>query len=451
MQVTLNEILEAREARVRTQQELLQKHCAPLVCFTMNIAGPVKTTPVIERAFVEGLRQIEAVLAACEVRERREEHAKCGPVAFWAVNGDAAFLKKKMIKIEETHPVGRLFDIDVLAADGKKASRPRERGCIVCGAPGRACAAGRLHPVSEITAVTARMMRDYFLDLDTKRVAFLAKNSLLQEVHTAPKPGLVDPTSRGSHTDMDVAAFARSAEALEPYFQKCAQTGAIFRDEPSETLFLRLRALGIEAERSMYAVTGGVNTHKGAIFSMGLLTAAIGKLLSPDGCLPSTDKILEEAASIARPAIERDLKNANGSTAGERAFLERGARGIRGEVQDGFPSVKKIAIPAYRKALRKGKSKNDAGVLALLHLIANVYDTNLYKRGGEAGVLYAQERARALLAVGDPAPQALQQMDADLSARNLSPGGCADLLAITYFLTELESQRNAIKGVTTLL
>ena len=90
----------------------------------------------------------------------------------------------------------------------------------------------------------------------------------------------------------------------------------------------------------------------------------------------------------------------------------------------------------------KGKNKNDAGVLTLLHLIANVYDTNLYNRGGENGILYARERARKLLSSDDPAMDMVQKMDAELTERNLSPGGCADLLAITYFLTELEDKKH---------
>ena len=102
---------------------------------------------------------------------------------------------------------------------------------------------------------------------------------------------------------------------------------------------------------------------------------------------------------------------------------------------------REIALPAYKTALAGGKAANDAGVLTLLCLIANVYDTNLYKRGGDEGVRFAREYARALLATGDPSLSQICQMDVALTERNLSPGGCADLLALTYFLTELEGQR----------
>jgi len=440
--ITLDEILAAREERVRTQKKMLMEHHSPLICFTMNIAGPVKTSPIIERAFTEGMRFINSAIEPYEVTERREEHTNCGPVAFYSLCAEANTIKALMIEIEHTHPIGRLFDIDVIDVDGKKIDRPTERCCIVCGAPGRACAAGRLHPVSELTALTNSLLSDYFADLDAKHIARIIKESLLREVYTAPKPGLVDPISRGSHTDMDVSDFEGSAEALEPYFLSCVKTGADLKNEPRENTFLALRKLGIEAEKAMYTATCGVNTHKGAIFSLGILAGAVGRLMKPDGHIPDTENILAEATGISYNAIKHDLESIDPSTAGGRAYLECGMRGIRGEVMDGFPSVKEIAIPVYRSALAKGKNKNDAGVLTLLHLIANVYDTNLYNRGGEDGISYARERARKLLSSDDPAMDMVQKMDAELTERNLSPGGCADLLAITYFLTELEDKKH---------
>ena len=443
MSVTLQEILDSREARVRTQTELLHDYHTPLICFTMNIAGPIKTSPLIERAFREGVRLIDEATRSYEVLEHREEHTNCGPVAFYSLIAEPDILKERMVEIEQNHPIGRLFDIDIIDSEGRKITRSTERGCLICGAPGRACAAGRLHPVSELTSRTYTMMSNYFVDLDAKHIARIAKESLLREVYTAPKPGLVDPLNRGSHIDMDVSDFERSADALEPYFLSCVKTGAEHKSESPESTFPSLKSLGIEAEKSMYSATCGVNTHKGAIFSMGILAGAIGRLMTPDGYMPSTDEILSEAARISCTSIKRDFENIDRSTAGGRAYIECGIRGIRGEVIDGFPSIKNIAIPAYRAALARGKSRNDAGVLTLLHLIANVYDTNLYKRGGEAGMLYARDLARNLLSSPDPSPESICQMDKELTERNLSPGGCADLLAATYFLTELEDQKNS--------
>lgn len=437
MKITLKELLDAREERVRVQNEMLKRHNAPLICFTMNVAGEIKTSPLIERAFDDGTSFIREAIEPYEVAEWREKKEKCGPVLFCSVRADAVKIKKLLTEIEYSHPIGRLFDMDVIDTDGKKLTRACERGCMVCGAPGRACAAGRLHPLSELVELTDRMMTDYFSGLDAERIGRMAKESLLAEVYTAIKPGLVDPVSRGSHKDMGVLEFERSAEALEGYFTDCAKVGIAYKNEPNDRVFTRLRELGIEAEKRMYLATGGVNTHKGIIFSMGILACAVGRLITPAGYMPNTDVILAEVSEISRDTVRRDFDGIDGSTAGGKLYIESGLLGIRGEVMDGFPSVKSFSLPAYKKALAEGKNKNDAGVFALLHLIANVYDTSIYNRGGDTGVTYAQEYAKGILSSGEPTGQKILKMDADFTERNLSPGGCADLLAITYFLAEL--------------
>ena len=312
---------------------------------------------------------------------------------------------------------------------------------MICGAPGRACAAGRVHPVEVIVAKTNEILTNYFTRVDAKRISALAKDSILAEVYTYPKPGLVDPKSRGSHPDMTVSDFERSAEAIAPYLENFILVGAENKSAPTEAVLPLLREIGLEAERAMYAATEGKNTHKGIIFSFGIILGAIGMLIDCDGTLPSYEEIFEKARSISLPHLSRDLEKADGKTAGERAFLEYGARGIRGEAMDGFPAIKEISLPQYEKAIRDGKSKNDAGVVTLLHLIANVYDTCLYKRGGKDGVTYAQSYADSLIKAEKLEYEEIERMDADFTKRNLSPGGCADLLALTYFLSELQKKR----------
>ena len=442
MQITLNEILSAREERAQIQNELLDRYAATLVCFTMNIAGPVKTSPVIERAFSEGVNLIKEALADCTPLFTREDHGRCGPVLYYSVSADAELVKSLLTEIEDNHPIGRLFDMDVIDTDGRRLSRKSERGCMVCGAPGRACGAGRLHPIEELVLRTNTMLSNHFLDTDARRIAKIAKRSLIDEVYTTPKPGLVDRENCGSHTDMGICEFKRSADALEPYFIDCVKIGWRGKADDPQKLFMRLRERGISAECEMYRATGGVNTHKGIIFSMGILACAAGRLITPSGDIPTAELILKEAAFISAATVSADLASINASTAGGRAYVELGHRGIRGEVLDGFPSVRDIALPIYRKYLSEGKNKNDAGAFTLLHLIANIYDTCIFKRGGNEAVAYAKERAQALLASGEPALAEIRALNGDFTERNLSPGGSADLLAITYFLSELEDERD---------
>lgn len=422
------------------QRELLAKHGAPLISFTMNIAGPIKTSAEIERAFDDGLYLIERFICRFEVLERIIKKEKCGPVAIFSVRAGAKGLKRLATYTEEEYcPIGRLFDIDVIDTDGTHLSRENERGCLVCGAPGRACAAGRLHPVSQIVEKTNEMLTDYVTKRDSNLASYLARVALELEVNTYPKPGLVDPVSAGSHIDLTVSDFMKSAEMITPFFGNFFKEGARSRGSSGDELFSALRAVGLDVERRMYAETNGKNTHKGAIFSFGIIIGALGRLMRPDGVIPPTEDILKEAARISKKALSDELFAARGATAGERAYIELGIRGVRGEAMDGFPSVQNIALPVYRAAIAEGKSKNDAGVLTLLYLIANVYDTCIYSRGGSSGIEYAMSYARRLIEGGEPTVEQIEEMDREFIKRNLSPGGCADLLAITYFLYELET------------
>lgn len=412
MNVLLTEILAAREDRAMRQQALLRGSSRPLVSFTMNIAGPVKTSPLIRRAFDWGLSELEAALKG-KILRREILHAVTGDEAMLSVDLDAAELKSICTAIEERTPLGRLFDMDVLDASGSKLDRPSERCCLVCGKPGRGCASRRLHSVDELQEATRKLISSHF-------IADAAVNALIEEVQTTPKPGLVDLRNNGSHTDMDVPLFLSSAEALRPYFTRCAAIGADFP---------RLREAGIEAEKTMYAATGGVNTHKGAIYTLGILCAAVGTLRD---AAPAVEDVLSLCAAIAGDAAHHDLQYANADTAGLHLYRKYGIPGIRGEMAAGLPSAQNIALPAFRDALSRGLSRNDAGAVTLLHLIASVRDTNLYHRGGPEGAAWAADAARELLPY--PNREQLEALDDAFIARNLSPGGCADLLAATYFL-----------------
>ena len=433
MEVSLLDILNAREARVRQQKTLLAEHRVPLLCFTMNIAGPVKVTPLIERGFRAGVAMLDGQLPQEKLLYRDIQVLPTGCEAVFAVSIPAGQIKELCTALEEEHPLGRLFDMDVIDADGHKLERKDERGCMVCGAPGRFCAASRAHSVAQLQSVTTEILTAYFQKTDRERIADLAVQSLMDEVHTTPKPGLVDRRNNGSHKDMDIPLFEASAEALRPYFAKCVQMGQETAHLPAEETFPFLRNAGLDAEKAMYEATGGVNTHKGAIYTLGVLCGGAGRLWQS-----GFDGISLECANIVRTSVEEDFAVAEGKTSGERLYLQYGLRGIRGEVADGLPSVKNIGLPRFRQALAAGLSKNDAGVYTLLQLLANVADTNLYHRGGEAGAKWACETVCALLASKPyPTKEEIETLDDAFITRNLSPGGCADLLAATYFLREL--------------
>ncbi len=275
--------------------------------------------------------------------------------------------------------------------------------------------------------------------LNESAVINAAHAALLFEVNATPKPGLVDRANSGAHRDMDASHFERSAAAISPFFGTLYRLGTDTAAlSPADSL-PRLREPGKLAEAAMQTATGGVNTHKGAIFSLGLLAAALGRLeaLHAD--------ITPEAVCFAAGAYVQGICEAElGSTAathGEAAFLRYGAGGVRAEAESGFLHIRTVALPALARSRAQGFTQNDVLLYTLLSLIANVPDTNVLTRAGEPGMLYAQSAAANALLQVQAAPQQLvplmTQLDADFTARNISPGGCADLLACAIFLEEV--------------
>jgi triphosphoribosyl-dephospho-CoA synthase len=274
---------------------------------------------------------------------------------------------------------------------------------------------------------------------DGAAIARLALHALYKELCASPKPGLVDLVDQGSHADMDARTFMRSLFSLRQYFRAIAQAGA------QSAAFPVLQSLGMGAERRMLAATGGVNTHRGAIFALGLLVAAAG--LSAQ--TPDTPRVaaLGDVVRIRwGRAIARSLASAPASH-GVSIARRYGAGGARAEAAAGFPHLFEVGLPAFRAALARTGDANRAAVQALFSLMALLYDTNLLYRGGRRGLAYAQAAARAFVAAGgvyrtDWREQALS-LHQEFVARRLSPGGSADLLAATLFVFTWERARGA--------
>lgn len=436
-EATLLEILRSRENRAELQKRLIAAYKTPVVCFTMNIAGPMKTTPLIQRAFDEGINLLKERLEK-NIVYTSTNIAITGCEGFFCVSSDAQQIKKNCAEIEDTHPLGRLFDIDVIDINGQKLSRADVRGCLVCGKKGRECAAGRVHSVEELQAVTNKIITDYFLDKDAFYFGNLVHQSLLEEVYTTPKAGLVDRNNNGSHSDMCIELFEKSAEVLKPYFCRCFKIGVLTQDLTTEEAFETLRKEGIDAEKDMFVATNGVNTHKGAIYLFGVLCGALGRAWKAQNREYEIEEILTLCSDLTKIAVEHDFADLDLTTAGAKAYREYNLLGIRGEVASGFASIKNTGLPVFLKALKNGFSRNDGGVITLIHLISKVDDTTIYNRGGKQGADFAKESAGKLIESSYfPTIADAQLLDNEFIARNLSAGGCADLLAVTYFLSKL--------------
>ncbi|WP_455500434.1 triphosphoribosyl-dephospho-CoA synthase CitG [Gemmiger sp.] len=440
--VTLPQMLIARENRVHTQQTLLAQYHTPLVCFTMNIAGPIKNSPLIRRGFVLGCRDLENALRreGMTILHKQTTDADTGNEAFYAVDADLLRLKKLTAELEDAAPVARLYDMDVLDVNGEKVDRTAlalpVRRCLLCGAPAKECARSRRHTVEELQAKTRELLQTALDDHDAETIAQQATRALLFEVTTTPKPGLVDRRNTGSHRDMDSFTFMSSAAALYPYFKKCAEQGLrdAAENRAATDTFAALRPLGRQAESTMLAATSGVNTHKGAIFSIGIAVAALGRLDAERRRDPAA--VLAECAAMTKGLVSRDYAHlTTAKTAGQRFYLAYGITGVRGQAEAGFPAVRNVGLPTLETGLKQGLGNDRAGAAALLAMLCADDDTNMIARGGREEQLRTTSKVAALLAETPyPDEETLARLDDEFIRKNLSPGGSADLLALCWLL-----------------
>lgn len=426
-EVTLPMMLECRENRAKRQRELIEKYGKPVVSFTMNIAGPIKINYFIERGFCIGYERLEGAFYSYKTNVLYSTFrlSVTGPEGYFVVDLDSQELKKICTEIENQDELGRLFDMDVIAPNGCKLERKEERHCLICDKPAKECSSRRLHSVAELTSKTNSILYDAVLAHDSEGIAGLAVKALLDEVLTTPKPGLVDRNNNGSHTDMDLFTFSASASVLFPYFQKAYTLG--FHSMDPKECFAKLRELGKSAERTMFYETRGVNTHKGAIFTLGIVCAAAG-------FTAITHSDIFQCCADMTAGITKELKDDSlPETNGKRLYKKYGVTGIRGELEAGLPSVKKIGLPMLERHLGNGKTLEYAGARALVAMIAEGKDTNLLARGGAVYSDLAQSKADHLLNWAFRQAD-IEKLDAWFIENNLSPGGCADLLAVCYFL-----------------
>jgi triphosphoribosyl-dephospho-CoA synthase len=264
--------------------------------------------------------------------------------------------------------------------------------------------------------------------LSTQRIADAAVGALLTEALLTPKPGLVDAAGRHSHPDMCVALLAASAEALRNPLQQCADAA---RSMPlGIDLRARIGAIGRAGERRMLATTDGVNTHRGALWALGLLSAG----------LAAAETIADALAFATQLAgLPDSAHTAGGSLShGEHARIRYGAGGAVGEAQDGFPHVVSHGLPMLRSSGQRGESTDAAALNALMAIMATLDDTCVLHRGGLRGLGFVHRSAVGVLRGGGCATAAghrrLERFCHQAHRRGLSMGGSADLLAATLFL-----------------
>ena len=417
-EVSLKDMLDAREHRQEVQRMLLSEHHLPVISFTLNIVGPVKVFPLALRTFHEGIRLIETQCHAWKIPiiATYSTTSHTGHEYFWAVDGDVRFIKEHLCLLEDSVTLGRLFDIDVIQTDGMKISRTdlgfSTRKCLICNQEAFVCSRARTHSVKELLEQECQIMTNYFAKQHARKLSSLSMQALLYEVSVTPKPGLVDRNNTGAHQDMDIFTFEASAVSLNHYFEQFALCGIENGHEPFSRIFSRLRSLGY-----MYA------NHIP---------------YSPDTLLKINRKLVADVLEDFN-----DVTVENARTNGERLYALYGMKGARGEALSGYHTVLKKALPVLKHQLDRGLSLNDAGAVTLLYIMAHSEDTNIVNRSSYHSMKKIQSILRETLndpefINKDPIPY-IESLDREFIKNNISPGGSADLLALTFFLYLFEN------------
>ena len=266
-----------------------------------------------------------------------------------------------------------------------------------------------------------------------ERLADLAVDALIDEADLSPKPALVDRRGNGAHTDLHLGLMHASALSLWPAFKEMAESAIAF-GEIGVPLREAIGRIGREGEQTMLATTNGVNTHRGAIWALGLLVTAAA--LDCSNTHASTVTL-----RAARLAILDDRFAPRPLSHGAQVAQRYGARGAREEAQLGFPSVIQRALPQLKRSRAAGHGEQNARLDALLAIMTQLSDTCVLYRAGEQGLHTMQLGAQAVLDAGGSASLAgrrrLHELDEQLIALNASPGGAADLLAACLFIDRI--------------
>lgn len=449
--VDLLTVLDNREWRSRLQDKLkVTNYDKIVISAKLNIPGPIKNNDILQKIFMDGWQTFVAGLECNSQYEMLFAERVTGPEAFITVDGNLAAVKKNAILFEETYVLGRLFDIDVMANGQADYQLSREdlgfgpRLCLICGKPAKVCAKEQNHTLDEGYEVINQMYQGatskelIFEKESQETVVNNALKGLLYEVSLNPKPGLVDPVSMGSHTDMNMFMFIDSSLSLKSYLDKAFKLGRNFEGSDLKLLFNALRAEGVLAEQTMFNATNNVNTHKGAIFSLGIWVTAIA-YSTKDGSATMTE-VRRVIQRMVEGLIEKDLaSNRVAMTAGEQQFQTYQLTGIRGEAVNGFPGVAEIAVPFLQATFG---TMTQRLLDTLMKIAATLEDSTLIKRAKTPDVLAEiKEWTSIYFKLGgshtEEGMKYLYDLDRVFIERNLSIGGSADTLILTIFIGQL--------------
>lgn len=446
----ITEFLLDRDRRVLYQEHLLKENKdKTLVTIRINYPGIEKSNYITDNIVNTIYNEILTYYGKFIVFEDKYKN-KEGIVAHFLFDLDFVNVKKEMINVEEEHILGRCLDIDVYTLKNDKVigiSRSdlfkKPRRCFICDLDAKICSRAQTHTIDEIKnyfEVVYKNFKDSQKKTDSLayEVSQMALKAMISEVSTFPSFGLVSPISSGAHKDMDYYTFLNSAVAITPFLKKMFEVGYSYYSP--EYIFDAIRDIGKECEDKMFEATNNINTHKGMIFLMGISMAAIGKALYENKEFYQIQDIIK---SMVKNILDdfKELHKKEKLTHGERLYLEYGFTGIRGQVQDGLSVLFDNIIDNY---INSDLKENDLYTQILIELMARVEDSTVVYRHDISTLRKVQSDAKDLLNMGgiftEEGRQKCHHLEDLYIKENISPGGCADLLAISILLIDVKKR-----------
>ncbi|WP_300391298.1 triphosphoribosyl-dephospho-CoA synthase CitG [Fusobacterium sp.] len=441
----LNKFLDDREKRVQLQNSLLERYSLPLLTIRANYPGenkwesiPIEITEIVAK-------EMEILFKERLIKKEIIENLE-GKIYLYFINLDPKSIKELTIQFEEKHILGRCVDLDVYTTEGTGISRSDfnlpKRKCLICDDLAFACGRSMKHSHSEIKDKINSKYIAYqnFLkrrEVTINTIADLSLESMIYEVSSFPGFGLVTPLTQGAHKDMNLLTFLKSSFILKDGFKKMAEI--MFSDLPLDIAFKRLREIGKETEKKMFQATDGVNTHKGMIFLLGIVVGATSRTLYQNKDFINIQTLVSQMTRD----ILKDFENIDTKktlTHGEKLFLSHKFTGIRGEVKNGLDIIFSGALPVFNSALKESADINKASVHTLIYLMSKVMDSTIVYRHNLEVLEDVKKEMKAIFESGGVFNYSLDflfELENRYIQKNISPGGSADLLAVTIFFHKI--------------
>ncbi len=452
MSEILQKILLAKDNRANLRNTFSAKKNVS-ISLSLNIASYPKTNKNISQFFNLVLADLKIFLLANKVFiDNRSEVNSIDEAGnfFIAIvkNKDITSSEIKQIteEFEENHKLGRFIDVDITNKHGKNVSSHKKKLCYFCNEkPAIVCMREKTHSYPELKSFISKKINDYLFNEKkkqiTKQLSSIALKSILYEVSLSPKPGLVDFYNSGSHKDMNYYTFLNSSAALAQYFTKFAELGYGFNEDLSKAIS-KIRIIGLQTEKDMFAATNDVNTQKGIIFLMGIALFSASYVFYKDGKF-TISNFQETVKKVCKSLVYSELQNLQVyKTHGEKCFEKFGLKGAgaRHEVEQAFPTVVNFALPVLEKYFRGNKKEEIELALrkTLLAIISKNNDSNVLYRKGES-ILKKLKIFSKDAFIED---KEYNKVCKFCIKENISPGGSADLLAVSLFLHFTKKDKN---------